>query len=79
MDKGYIKPGELTEDVDYFEPRLETPEWTREELQGLRSRWFWRYNLGLLFRHPLRFFSRYLVFMARPGLLVEVIKRRLRA
>jgi anaerobic magnesium-protoporphyrin IX monomethyl ester cyclase len=77
--KGYIKPGDMTEDVDYFEARFDTPEWTRDELQGLRRGWFWRYNLGQVLRHPLRFLSRYSLFLTRPGLVLEIIKRRLRA
>jgi len=76
--KGYVKPGDMDEDVDYFESRFETPEWTREELQRLRRGWFWRYNLGQLLRHPIRFFSRYFIFLTRPGLLFDILIRRLR-
>jgi magnesium-protoporphyrin IX monomethyl ester (oxidative) cyclase len=77
--KGYVKPGDMTEDVDYFEARFDTPEWTRDELQKLRRGWFWKYNLGQLLRHPLRFLSRYFVFMLRPGIVIEIIRRRLRS
>lgn len=77
--KGYINPEDLTEDVDYFEARFDTPEWTRAELASLRRNWFWKYNLGLLLRHPVRFLSRYFIFLSRPGLLFEILKRRLRS
>jgi anaerobic magnesium-protoporphyrin IX monomethyl ester cyclase len=79
VERGYVKLSELTEDVDYFEASFDTPEWTRRELERLRRRWFWRYNLSLLVRHPARFLSRYRVFLARPGILWEVIKRRMMA
>ena len=77
-EKGYIKDDYSFDSIDYFEGRFETPEWTREELHRLRRGWFWRYNLSLLVRHPVRFFSRYLPFLARPGLLLDIVRRRLR-
>ncbi len=79
VEKGYVKESEVAEDVDYFEGRFDTPEWTREEVHSLRRRWFWRYNLGFLLRHPARFLSRYWVLLSRPGLVAEIIKRRLRS
>ncbi len=79
LEKGYVGLDDVAEEVDYFEARFDTPEWKRQELHRLRSRWFWRYNLGLLLRHPIRFFSRYSVFLSRPGLVCEIMKRRLRA
>lgn len=78
VEKGYVRPGEVAEDVDYFEARFDTPDWTRSELQEIRRKWFWKYNLGLLLRHPGRFFARYSFFARRPGLVFEILKRRLR-
>jgi len=79
VEKGYVNLDQVAEDVDYFEARFDTPEWTRQELQRLRSRWFWRYNLGLVLRHPLRFLARYRPLITRPGFVWQVLKRRLRA
>jgi magnesium-protoporphyrin IX monomethyl ester (oxidative) cyclase len=76
--KGFIKPGETAENVDYFEARFDTPEWTREEVHRLRRAWFWKYHLSRLLRHPLRFLSAYSIFLGRPRLVVEVIKRMVR-
>jgi magnesium-protoporphyrin IX monomethyl ester (oxidative) cyclase len=78
LKRKYIEPTAMTEDVDYFEPRFDTEAWTREEITRIRKRWFWRYNLGLLLRHPLRFFRRYWVFLTRPRLTLEVFRRMLR-
>lgn len=75
VDKGYVKLSEMTEEVDYFVSRFPTPEWTPETLNRMRRRWFWKYNLGQLLRHPTRFFSRYWLFIARPRLTFEVFKR----
>jgi len=79
MEKGYIDRNYRFDEIDYFEARFTTPEWTREELHRLRRNWFWKYNLGMLFRHPVRFFSRYKTILKRPGLIWEIIKRRVRA
>jgi len=77
-ERGYIQDDYSFDSIDYFEGRFETPEWSREELHRLRRGWFWRYNLSLLVRHPVRFFSRYLPFLARPGLVLDIVRRRLR-
>ena len=78
IEKGYIKDDYSFDAIDYFEGRFETPEWSREELHRLRRGWFWRYNLGQLLRHPVRFFRRYKPFFARPGLVLDIIRRRLK-
>lgn len=77
--KGYIKAGETAEDIDYFEAHFDTPEWTMEEIYEIRRRWFWRYNFGLLIRHPVRFFLRYLGFLSKPRQALDIFKRRLRS
>jgi anaerobic magnesium-protoporphyrin IX monomethyl ester cyclase len=77
-EKGYISDDYSFDLIDYLEGRLDTPEWSREELHRLRRRWFWRYNLSLILRHPLGFFRRYLPLLTRPGLLLEIISRILR-
>ena len=69
----------VDKNVDFFEARFDTPEWTRNEVHKLRRRWFWRYNFGLLIRHPIRFFSRYLEFLSRPRQVFDIIKARIRS
>ena len=76
--RGFITPDQMAEDADYFEGRFDTPEWTREELHALRRRWFWRYNAGLLLRHPLRFLRNYLPLLFRPRQTLEIVKRVIR-
>jgi len=78
VEKGYIDPAKVNEDVDYFEAPIDTPEWTHEELDDLRRRWFWKFNLSLLLRHPLWFFTRYSNILKRPGMVWDIMKRRLR-
>jgi len=73
--KGYIRSDEFNEDVDYFEAPFSTPEWSREWIDSTRRRWFWRYNLSLLARHPLRFFSRYLNILKRPRMVFDILRR----
>ncbi len=75
VEKGYITPDQMAEDADYFEGRFDTPEWTRSELHKLRRNWFWKYNAGLLFRSPARFFKNYLPLVARPRQTWEIVKR----
>jgi magnesium-protoporphyrin IX monomethyl ester (oxidative) cyclase len=79
VDKGYLTLDQVAEDVDYCEARIDTPEWTSMEVHNLRKNWFWKYNLNLFFRHPIRFFRRYQTFLSRPGLVIEVFKRRIRS
>ncbi len=79
LEKGYISDAYSFDDIDYFEGRFDTPEWTRDELHALRRRWFWRYNLGLLIRNPVRFFRRYMLLITRPSLLFEILLRRIRS
>jgi anaerobic magnesium-protoporphyrin IX monomethyl ester cyclase len=78
LSKGYISGGYSFDDIDYFEGRFDTEEWNRDELHRLRRNWFWRYNLGLLFRRPWRFFSIYKTMITRPRLLFEILVRRIR-
>jgi len=78
LKKGYIDKNYRFDEIDYFEGRLNTTEFTYQELYRLRRRWFWRYNLGVLFKHPLRFVSRYKTIIFRPKFLWEILKRRIR-
>jgi len=78
LDKGYIDRNYRFDEIDYFEGRFSTPEWTYQELYQLRRNWFWQYNLGGLFTHPIRFLTRYKPIIARPGFLLEILKRRIR-
>ncbi len=78
-EKGYIDKSYRFDRIDYFEGRFSTSEWTYQELHRLRHRWFWKYNLSLLLRHPVRFFARYWPILSRPGLVYEIIKRRITA
>ena len=70
QEKGYIGKDYRFDQIDYFEGRFNTPEWTRQELFAMRRKWFWRYNLGMLARHPVRFLSRYKMLLAHPGLVI---------
>ncbi len=79
LEKGYISDSYSFDDIDYFEGRFDTEDWTREDIHRLRGNWFWRYNLGLLARHPLGFFSRYWPMIMRPRLLFEILLRRIRS
>jgi anaerobic magnesium-protoporphyrin IX monomethyl ester cyclase len=79
LEKGYISDSYSFDDIDYFEGKFDTENWTREDIHRLRRRWFWQYNLGLLVRRPLAFFSRYRPMIMRPRLLFEVLLRRIRS
>ncbi len=78
QQKGYLKPDYTFDDIDFFEARFDTENWTNSEIQTMRKKWFWQYNLSLLFRHPIRFLKRYKTILFRPKLLYEIIKRRIR-
>lgn len=75
-EMGYLKDDFKFDELDYFESRFETTHWKKRELLNLRRNWFWRYNISFFFRHPLRFLRRYKVFISRPRLVYEILKKR---
>jgi len=77
-EKGYVNKDYCFDDIDYFEGRFDTGDWTNREVHEMRRKWFWKYNLSLLFRHPRRFFARYVPLLTNPALVWEILKRRVR-
>jgi len=76
-EKGYIGKDYRFDQIDYFEGRFDTKEWSHDQIHEMRRSWFWKYNLGLLFRHPIGFFSRYKMLATNPRLLLEIFARRI--
>jgi len=76
QERGYLKPDYDFSDIDYFEARFDTENWSSKQIEKMRRKWFWRYNLGLLLKHPVRFFLRYQNLFFRPRLIYEILKRR---
>jgi len=74
QEKGYVKEDYNFANIDYYEFKLNTPEWTGEEISRMRRKWFWKHNLTQLVRHPGRFASRYLSVLSRPRMLLGIIK-----
>lgn len=79
LEKGYISEDYSFDNIDYFEGRFDTDEWTRDEVHKLRRQWFWRHNLRLLFRRPWAFFKTYKTMITRPRLVLDILLRRIRS
>jgi len=77
-EKGYVDKNYSFDNIDYFEGRFNTKEWTHQEVHEMRRKWFWKYNLSLFFRHPKSFFARYAPLLTKPRLVWEILKRRVR-
>lgn len=74
VEKGYISSDYAFEQENYFRASFSTPEWGPEDLDRLQKRMFWKTNIILLFRNPLRFFKRYDYLLKRPSLILPNIK-----
>ncbi|UCD85424.1 MAG: radical SAM protein, partial [Deltaproteobacteria bacterium] len=58
-EKGYLRKDFELETIDYFKSNYETPEFTSQELEELRNREYFKFNLGLIYRNPIVFLKRY--------------------
>ncbi len=60
--------------IEYYVGNIETDEFKPEELQSMLSHYMLKYNLGLLLKHPLRFFKRFSKLLFRhPAMLIKYI------
>ncbi len=60
---GYLKEGFDFETINFNKSNYETPEFASRELENIRDKEYFIFNLGLLFRNPLLFIQRYLLFI----------------
>jgi anaerobic magnesium-protoporphyrin IX monomethyl ester cyclase len=61
--KGYLKEGFDFETINCGKSNYETPEFTSRELEDIRNKELFIFNLGLLFRNPIAFIQKYLLFL----------------
>ncbi len=62
-ERGYLKEGFDFETINFNKSNYETPEFTSRDLEELRDKEYFIFNLGLLFRNPIFFIQRYLLFI----------------
>ncbi|MCP4649487.1 MAG: radical SAM protein [PVC group bacterium] len=63
VEKGYISKDFSFEDIEYNLPHIETEDFTKQEVEKLVLTQFNKYNISLIFRHPMRFFKKYMILM----------------
>ncbi|MCG2712138.1 MAG: hypothetical protein L6416_07440, partial [Candidatus Omnitrophica bacterium] len=63
--KGYIKDDFCFENVEYGLAHIDTEDFTSKEIEGMVLTQFTLYNIGQMFRHPVRFFKKYLSIIIR--------------
>ncbi|UCD84421.1 MAG: cobalamin-dependent protein [Deltaproteobacteria bacterium] len=74
-ERGYLKEEFDFETINFNKSNYETPEFTSRELENIRDKEYFIFNLGLLFRNPIFFVQRYLLFViTNPLTSLEVIK-----
>ncbi len=61
--KGYLKEGFDFETIDYCKSNYETPGLTSRELENIRDKENFIFNLGVLFRNPILFIQRNLLYL----------------
>ncbi len=75
--KGYLKDGFDFETINYGKSNYETPEFTSRELENVRDKEAFVFNLSVLFRNPIFFIKRYLLFLVtNPITLLEFFRYR---
>ncbi len=73
--KGYLKDGFDFETINYSKSNYETPEFTSRELENIRYKENFIFNLSLLSRNPIFFIQRNLLFLiTNPRSAFEVFK-----
>jgi len=77
MEKGYIDEDYCFEEADYFQGRFSTEEFTAEWLEKTRNQWYIRYNIGLMFRHPLKFYGHVKPYIIRPKFMFDQVLTRI--
>ncbi len=65
LEKGYIKDDFCFEDVEYTLAHIDTEDFTSREIEKMVLSQFAFYNIGQMFRHPVRFFKKYLSVIIR--------------
>ncbi|MBI4845877.1 MAG: cobalamin B12-binding domain-containing protein [Candidatus Omnitrophica bacterium] len=72
--KGYLAGNSADLSCDYFSARFDTDQFSRKFLEIARRNCYWKYNIKLLLRNPIRFFLVYRFFIfKKPLFLFEVI------
>jgi anaerobic magnesium-protoporphyrin IX monomethyl ester cyclase len=62
-ERGYLKEGFDFETINFNKSNYDTPEFTSRELENIRDKEYFIFNLGLLFRNPILFIQRYFLFI----------------
>lgn len=73
-EKGYLKNDFCFDEIEYNLPQIQTNDFTPRQIEKLVLMQFNSYNLGLFFRHPLRFIKKYLkMFLAHPVMSFKTV------
>ncbi len=76
-EKGYIKDDFDFEAISYSKSNYETPEFTSQELENIMDKEDFNFHLSVLFRNPIFFIQRYLLFLiVNPLSLFELFRYR---
>lgn len=74
LKDGYINRDYRVEKNDYCRASFSMPGLTEREIEGIRNRWFLRYNLISFFRNPFKFFTRYgRIIFTRPLVALDIL------
>ncbi len=75
--KGYLKEGFDFETINHCKSNYDTLEFTSRELENVREREEFIYNLSVLFRNPIFFIQKYFFFLINnPLSLLELFRYR---
>jgi len=69
LEKGYLTDLD-DEGLDYFQSKFQTEEFDSKFLEKTRRNWYWKYNLKLILRNPVKFFQKYNKFIFRKPLFL---------
>ncbi len=74
---GYLKDEFDFETINYTKSNYETPEFTSQEIENIRDKEAFIFNISVLFRNPIFFIQRYLLFLfTNPLALLELFRYR---